>query len=117
LPPVGLLELALDPEVLVEAVPGHVCARHYDRGGVGLLSHRTNSGGSVIARGTAPVRLVQAEHCEETLFFVCAWCRRVRGPERSWLPLDRFVPPDGRINISHGMCRPCHAKTLREAAG
>ena len=40
---------------------------------------------------------------------ICAWCHRLRGPDRLWLPLDDFEPPSAMSTITHGMCQECAA--------
>ncbi|MDH3591005.1 MAG: hypothetical protein OER88_03950, partial [Planctomycetota bacterium] len=38
---------------------------------------------------------------------ICAWCRRVRTREQTWLPVAHFLPSDPSPQVSHGICEVC----------
>ena len=38
---------------------------------------------------------------------VCAWCESVRPSEERWLPIGHFIPRDGRLKVTHGICPTC----------
>lgn len=46
---------------------------------------------------------------------ICAWCKRVRGPDDVWLPLTRFQVPADATALSHGVCPRCHANAVSSA--
>lgn len=50
---------------------------------------------------------------------VCAWCRRIRGPEGSWIPLGVLLPGVAGLPVTHGICERCLEgalpRRLREA--
>lgn len=46
---------------------------------------------------------------------VCAWCNRVRGPERVWIPLEEFVAPTSGLEVTHGLCQACRTSVVAES--
>ena len=39
---------------------------------------------------------------------ICAWCERLRSASSGeWIPVGEYVPRDGSIRVSHGICQPC----------
>ncbi len=44
---------------------------------------------------------------------VCAWCRRLRGPDGLWLDFGDFEALDGAVEVTHGVCEPCHDEQMR----
>ena len=55
--------------------------------------------------------LVTHLDARDGLVCVCAWCQRVRGADRRWLPVQQFLPlvPWGRLSVTHGLCEECAA--------
>ncbi len=41
--------------------------------------------------------------------YVCPLCEHVRGPDRMWLPLVDYLPPDGPLTVVHVACESCRA--------
>ncbi len=41
------------------------------------------------------------------LHSVCAWCRRLRTPDGTWVPLGQFVPDTVPVRVTHGICGVC----------
>lgn len=54
-----------------------------------------------------PFELVAAEPTDDRLICVCAWCRRVRGPQGVWLDIDRFPVLEEAVAVTHGACASC----------
>ena len=44
---------------------------------------------------------------DEFFVAVCAWCHRVRGPERVWISLDEYTAPSRDLDVTHGVCETC----------
>ena len=42
-----------------------------------------------------------------TPFSVCAWCKRLRGPDGIFLALRHFEPERHALHVSHGICPKC----------
>jgi hypothetical protein len=38
---------------------------------------------------------------------ICAYCKKVRVGEDSWMPLDRYVAEHSSATFSHGLCQEC----------
>lgn len=41
---------------------------------------------------------------------VCAWCRRVALPDGTWLPVGHYLPRQGPLRLTHGICPECLAR-------
>ena len=41
---------------------------------------------------------------------VCAWCRRVALPDGAWLPVGHYLPRQGPLRLTHGICPECLAR-------
>lgn len=41
---------------------------------------------------------------------VCAWCRRVALPDDTWLPVGHYLPRQGPLRLTHGICPDCLAR-------
>lgn len=41
---------------------------------------------------------------------VCAWCRRIRDQEGSWLSLERFISRSQKAEVTHALCPDCFRK-------
>ena len=46
----------------------------------------------------------------ETYVVICAWCERLRADDGTWLPIGHFIPREGSIRISHGICEGCSTR-------
>jgi len=62
----------------------------------------------------AAAELAAGEDDDPTLICACAWCKRVRGPEGVWVNLWSFLPPEGPVSLTHGVCEACHAELMTE---
>ena len=38
---------------------------------------------------------------------VCSWCRKIRGDEGQWLPLDDYLRRHAQTDFTHGICPSC----------
>ncbi len=38
---------------------------------------------------------------------VCAWCARLRSADGHWMPVGHYVPREGPLPLTHGICEPC----------
>jgi hypothetical protein len=56
----------------------------------------------------AATRLTPPGRSDPPIVCMCAWCRRIRGPEGAWIPLRRFEAPRGRFVLTHGICEACY---------
>ncbi len=43
----------------------------------------------------------------EAFVSVCAWCRRVALPNGTWLPVGHYLPLQGPLRLTHGICPDC----------
>ena len=51
----------------------------------------------------------------EQLVVVCAWCRRIRNPEGTWVEIASF-PAREHVTLTHGICRECTEKQISRLA-
>ncbi|MGE0191393.1 MAG: hypothetical protein AB7T63_05050 [Planctomycetota bacterium] len=47
---------------------------------------------------------------------ICAWCECVRDATGEWLPIGHFVPREGSLRVTHGICPACAAHEVRASA-
>ena len=47
---------------------------------------------------------------------ICAWCECVRDATGEWLPIGHFVPREGSLRVTHGICPTCAAHEVRASA-
>ncbi len=93
-----------------------------------LEDHRRRSRGEQEAMLRAVARLLEpavregrAPHpvlagCGD-LVCVCAWCQRVAAQGQAWLAIQEFLPLDGPLRVTHGMCPDCRARFLADWPG
>lgn len=102
--PPGPLEL---PDDLAEAVH-----RHRDRV---VEDHRSVLGAAAELASDHPDRVRRLDSEPHSLLRVCAWCRLVAA-DGGWVPFHRFMPPDGPLKVTHGICPACDRGMRRHAA-
>lgn len=49
----------------------------------------------------------------DTFVSVCAWCRRVALPDGTWLPVGHYLPRQGPLRLTHGICPDCLSRERR----
>ncbi len=47
----------------------------------------------------------------EGLLSTCAYCKRIREGDGTWIPMDRYV--ERRASLSHGVCTDCYESEVR----
>ncbi len=48
------------------------------------------------------------------LAHVCGWCTRLRSATSgAWLPLGQYVPRDGSLGVTHGICGSCRDRVMQ----
>jgi GAF domain-containing protein len=53
----------------------------------------------------------------ESLLTICAWCKRIREFDGSWLNPDVYIKRKAEAPISHGICPDCFAQQRSKATG
>jgi two-component system cell cycle response regulator len=48
----------------------------------------------------------------EGILPICGSCKRVRGDDGQWYPVESYIEVKTKTNISHGLCPDCAKKTL-----
>lgn len=43
----------------------------------------------------------------EGLLPICAWCKKIRGDDGSWMEIEVYVRSSGRAEVTHGICATC----------
>jgi sigma-B regulation protein RsbU (phosphoserine phosphatase) len=49
----------------------------------------------------------------EGLLPICAYCKRIRGGDERWEPIERYVEARSEAQFSHGYCPDCYEKHVR----
>jgi hypothetical protein len=47
---------------------------------------------------------------------VCAWCESVRPAKGRWLPIGHFIPREGSLRVTHGICPSCAHRSVAAPA-
>jgi len=54
----------------------------------------------------------QRYHADQDFLSLCAWCKKIRHEDDSWMTLDDYVSKITGKRFSHGLCPGCAAKFL-----
>jgi tetratricopeptide (TPR) repeat protein len=73
----------------------------------GILETVAQSWEQRVREGEFPV---EALATRSGLVRVCAWCERVKLPDREWLPLRTWLPDAFPANLTHGICEACSGR-------
>ena len=46
----------------------------------------------------------------ETILPVCAWCKRIRKSDDTWVSVEQFMDRIGSTSITHGVCPECSSR-------
>lgn len=85
-----------------------------------LLGHATLFSGLIILNGQRVERDLQASRDEyrrlRGLIPICATCKKIRGEEGVWDPLESYLHQHAGVDFTHGICPDC-AAAFREEPG
>jgi sigma-B regulation protein RsbU (phosphoserine phosphatase) len=48
------------------------------------------------------------------LLSICAYCKNIREPDGTWVPVERYLSKRARTTFSHGICPSCAAELRKE---
>jgi hypothetical protein len=48
----------------------------------------------------------------ETLFPLCAWCKKYRSENGEWKPIEKYLHDSGAPAVTHGICPECASKQI-----
>ncbi len=98
-----VLELSTDDERALADYRERVRSRYRDA--VEAASRFITNGGAPNPRDTA-------QGGREGQLSICAWCGFVSGPDGMWFDVGEVVLPPECMQVTHGICEPCHTRAL-----
>ena len=57
-------------------------------------------------------RIAHLEH----LLPICAWCKRIRTEENTWMAIEAYLALEAATDLTHGICPECKSRLMTEQA-